>query len=408
MTDTASPSPTRAEQIRVVAAGFISLCITSGIGYYVFPVYMGVFESELGWTLTEMSTALLVWGIVGTLVSPLCGRLIDRLGPRRVMIAGTLIQIVSVMVMWRATHLWQLYAALILTSVANVANTYVPVSAAVSNWFDKDRGKAFAIALFGLGVGGMAMSAIANAFLEYGQWRDAYLFFAALLVIELGVIVWGIRDRARAGAEIGKADVEASEGVESSLSVAAAFGTRTFWTLGFGDGLAGLVFAVFNVHLVYFAVEAGMDQTLAATAFGVFQLLQVLGIIVVGALADRFSLRALMTLSYGMPAIATLALFRVDFAALLFVFAIVAGFFGGGRTALYPLTLTHSFGTAHFGAIYGALNTFFMVGSAVGPLVAGYLHDRQGDYRLTLGLCVGLAGLSGILIATMRNERPGA
>jgi len=394
----------------VVAAGFCCMMVAAGIGWFVFPVYMDAIQRDTGWSLQQMTLAVTAWALVGGAFSPLCGRWIDRYGARTVMTCGTLCQIIATALLAYMTHLWQLYAILILSSIGNVANTHVPISTAISQWFEEKRGTALGIALVGMGVGGFIMPVLADFFLERWGWRTGYLIFTPMLVVLLvPILLWmrplPLTENAREPAT-DAADKVSEEGpFANDLSASTAARTRSFWVVGIGDGLIGLVFAVINVHMVYFTTEAGVSHQAATFAFSTYLLLQSPGILVFGALADRLSVRHLMIFCYGVPTLAMLFLFHLTSPVLLYSFAIICGICGGGRTALYPVALGECFGVLYLGTILGWLNIPFMIGNSVGPALGGILHDWTGNYSLVFKLCVVFALISGVLVSLMRNER---
>jgi MFS family permease len=89
---------------------------------------------------------------------------------------------------------------------------------------------------------------------------------------------------------------------------------------------------------------------------------------------------------------------------LLYVFAILFGTCAGGRAALWPLALGECFGVVRIGSILGWLAIPFMLGSALGPYLAGHIYDTTQEYRLFFLLCIAVSVVSGGLVSTMRNE----
>ncbi|RJP68500.1 MAG: MFS transporter [Candidatus Abyssobacteria bacterium SURF_17] len=403
---------------RVVAAGFLCMTIAAGIGWYVFPVYLTSIETDLGWTRTQMSLAVTVWALVGGAASPLVGMWIDKYGARKVMLLGTLCQIVATVLLARMTALWHLYAIFILAALANTANTSIPVTTVISQWFEDNRGTAMGVALLGMGLGGFLAPVLADAFLARYGWRPAYLIFSLLLVFLLVPIALWIRPKPalpETGADQSmrtetkgsdKTNPAAERFVYRSMSVAESARTRSFWTLGVGDFLISIVFTSVIVHMVAFTTDAGFSQSSAATSYGTFLAVNSLGILVFGAAADKMHIRWIMVFCYGAPALTMLFLFRLDSLWLLYAFALLFGVTGGGRSALWPLALGRCFGVAQLGSILGWLNIPFMIGNAVGPYLAGYIYDKAQSYRALFMLCMVCSVFAAIFISRARNERP--
>ena len=166
----------------------------------------------------------------------------------------------------------------------------------------------------------------------------------------------------------------------------------------------GIVTTSVGVHMVAFTTDAGISQAAASTAYGTYLAVSSVGILLFGIAADRLPLRAMMTVCYGATAIAMLFLFRLPSLGLLYAFAILFGTCAGGRAALWPLALGKCFGVVHLGSLLGWLAIPFMVGSALGPYLAGHVYDTTQEYRLFFLLCIAASVVSGGLVATMRNE----
>jgi MFS family permease len=168
--------------------------------------------------------------------------------------------------------------------------------------------------------------------------------------------------------------------------------------------LTGLVFAVFNVHMVYYLTHDLGDEKIAAQAFAALNIALALGTLLFGLLGDKLPLRGVLVSCYFFPAVAMPLLIAGGPAALAFAFAFAAGMPGGGRNALFPVSLVFCFGETHLGAIYGLSNTLFMIGNAVGPALAALVYDNTGSTRLVYAACMGLLIVSAALVALIRRE----
>jgi MFS family permease len=398
---------------QTLAAGFLCMSVAAGIGWFVFPVYMTTIEEELGTNRALISLAVALWALTGGAFSPLAGAWVDRYGPRRVIMGGTMAQIAVTFLLARVTTLWHLYALFIPAALASTANTTIPVSIMISRRFDQKRGTAMGIAMLGMGIGGLLMPIAANILLERYGWRGGYIMFAFLLIALLPPIYVFTRpapeERLLTDGGEAPAETEAASRAENttyrSLKAGEAARTPTFWFLGSGDLLIGIAFTTVTVHMVAFSTAAGISQAAATAAYGAFLAVNSLGIILFGAAADKIKLRWMMVICYGAAAFACLFLFRLPALMPLYAFAIIFGVTGGGRSALWPLSLGHCFGVAYLGSVLGWLNIPFMIGNAVGPYVAGYIYDVSGSYRLVFLLCIGCSIVAAVFISRMRDER---
>ena len=400
----------------VVFAGFLTLTVGAGIGWYVFPLYIGAIHVETGWSITRLTLAVTVWALAGAAVSPPIGWLIQKYGPKKVMLIGTVCQIVITFLISRMTLQWHMYALFVGAAVANTANTYIPISTAISQWFDEKRGMAMGMALVGMGVGGLVVPPLATYFLENYGWRQGYFFFSFFLVALLIPIALWIQQGPAADSDdkddgSRPEDVPLAESMPETgardvggLMAAESMRTRSFWGLGLGDLLIGVLFTTVIVNMPYFTEQSGVSTWGSTMAYSTFLAVQALGIFIFGAASDKFKIRRLMILCYGVPAIAMLCLFKLPSLIFLYAFAVVFGLTGGGRNALWPLALTESFGVRNIGTIFGWLNIPFMLGNAIGPVLGGYIFDTTGSYDLLFGLSAAASAISIFFVALMRKE----
>lgn len=404
----------------MVFAGFLSLTIAAGIGWYVFPVYLGAIHEDMGWSITELTFAVSVWALAGAVFSPPVGWCIQKYGPKKVMLIGTVCQIVTTFLISRMTVQWHMYALFVGAAFANIANTYIPISTAIAQWFDEKRGTAMGMALLGMGVGGILVPQVATYFLQNYGWRKGYFFFSFFLVALLIPIGLWIKQGPAAGGDgkddenLSKADpsvesvTEAGTGEVAGLMATESIRTRSFWGLGSGDLLIGILFTTVIVNMPFFTELSGVSKWGSTYSYQTFLALQAVGIFVFGAAADKFEIRRLMILCYGVPAIAMLFLFKLPSLTFLYLFAIVFGLTGGGRNALWPLALGKSFGLKDIGTIYGWLNIPFMLGNAIGPVLGGRIYDMTGNYNMLFAISAAASAISIIFISLMRKEYGGA
>ena len=391
----------------VVFGAFTALSMTSGVGLFVLPVLLDSIIADTGWTLTEVSAAVTVWGLAAAAFSPLCGMLIDKFGARSVMLVGIAIGAFTTYLASRVTALWQLYLVMLLMAIGAMSCTYIPVAAVVARWFVRHRGIATGVAMLAIFVGGATFPIVASNLLDNNTWREVYVIFAATLLVAAVPVALLVRNPPREEEAAYLASVRSLDHSAGDLTLRKAVRTRSFWGLSVGDMLTGLVFAVFNVHLIYYLTRDVGDEKLAAHAFAALNIALASGTLLFGLLGDRLPFRRVFVSCYFVPALAMplLMIAGPAAAALAFVFAFAAGTPGGGRNALFPVSLVYCFGETHLGAIYGLSNSLFMIGNAAGPILAALIYDNTGSTRLVYTGCMVLLVVSAALVALIRRER---
>jgi MFS family permease len=151
------------------------------------------------------------------------------------------------------------------------------------------------------------------------------------------------------------------------------------------------------VHIVPYATDRGMSALAAATLLTIIGLVGIVGRTSLGFTGDKFSNKATLAISFMLMAVAFLALAASDAIPMLYVYAVIYGFFSGVGILLASIDAEY-FGLQSLGAITGAILFGNNIGGALGPTLAGYIFDATDTYRLAFILCVVTAVASGILI----------
>lgn len=166
----------------IVMVAFLGNFMATGTGFYVFNAFMGPLCEQRGWTRTAVNVAPVIGSAVGLLATLLYGTLVTRVGPRVLMFAGSLVAgsaFASLGMVTRPAHFYLLFAVL---SLGNGAMSGIVANTAVSNWFEKKRGKAMGLATAGVSLSGAVMPALALTILEYYDLSSAFLGIGAMCV----------------------------------------------------------------------------------------------------------------------------------------------------------------------------------------------------------------------------------
>jgi MFS family permease len=404
---------------RLVGALGIILFFTGGGGLYVFPVFIESFQAEFGWTMTEISAAAAVFAIVMGISTPIVGVLMARIGARPTMLTAASVVALSAVAYASLSSLTMLYVAAIGWGFGVAGTTILPAQTLVTNWFDVYRGRALGVAMLGIGFGGFLLPPFTEFLIRLVGWRLAWIV-ACLIVIGVVMPMIAIFVRTRPadlgllpdGARSGPSTTAVSVSPAVGLPVNRAVRTGTFWLLVgvFLSQLIGL--SALNFHFVPFAIkQGGFAPQEAAFYFGLTVGFSIVGRLLFGWLADRWSPKWLMTvtgvsLAFG-PAAAELLIVRVGVreAWWLVLYAIPFGIGIGGNAITMPILVGRCFGELHFSKIMGLVMSGFALGIIIGIPMAGRIFDRTGSYELVLLLCIATLLLSALLASLTQPDR---
>jgi len=401
----------------IVALMFFTLFFTAGNGFYLFSVFVPRIIEELECDVFSVSIAAALWAVVFGFSSPLVGVAMQRFGPRKVLITATAVSGVVYVLMSMLTKLWHLYAINVLAGAAVAASTLVPAQTIVTLWFTKYRGRAMALTMMGIGLGGLLLPPFTAYLIGALGWRGTYRVIAVLTyVMVLPPLIFFLRN---SPADVGQApdgidaDGPGPAGAEKPAGVTVKRATRsaTFWLL-FGIYVLQLyTISAINLNTQVFAEHRGFTQMIAplfmAFALGV----TLPGRLITGLLCDRINLKYVVVLAAAFVAVSPLTLELcvvklgwTDFRAI----AIFSVFHGGAiamNAIVLPVLVGHCFGGRNFSKIMGLVMGGFAIGVILGPTSAGKIFDKTGSYELAFVICT-IAGVLSLILALLL--RPGA
>lgn len=391
MSDTvaASDRPTAAQEWR----RYWALPIVAMIGYstiglqsYGLGPFVTSLEREFNWTRAEVMIGLSVSNGVGVLLNIAIGLIIDRFGPRRVGITGLLVKTGAFALLATATGSllnWSLLWALVAFGVVLVQSTVW--TSAVATRFDRSRGMAMAVALSGSTITATLAPLLATWLIGAYGWRAGFVGVAAAwLAASLPVVLLffrGARDTRRGEAVAEQAASDAAVG----LTLREGIRTRAFLCLLLSFGAFSFYNMAMASNLVPLLRETGLPAMRAAAVASIMGIMGFISRIVVGFLLDRMPGNRVGFVTQLLPVIGC-ALFLLEDPGVLSL-SLAAASFGIATGAEMDVALylaTRHFGLKSFAALIGAVITFGAVLAAIGPYVAGSLHDITGNYDLLL------------------------
>jgi MFS family permease len=374
------------------------MTISSGV-WYTASVFFVALIKEFGWgyasTAGIFSLFTVLYGAWGILV----GHLVDRFGPRRVVIAGGILLPIAMAANGAAYSIWHLCISHgILAALGLSATGYVPVSLVLTRRFREHRGLALGTASAGVGIGILVLVPLTQVFIDQWGWRVAYVALAVIgASTALPVGIFALQERRIALPK----ERTAAPGVQESRAapdwtLVSALRSREFWMVTATFALLNAPTQLVLTHQVAYLVEVGHPKMLVAGIVGLVGLFSIPGKIGWGFLSDRWWPEWIYVGGAGCIVAAILALLAIDPTTShwgLYGYAILMGFGYSVSPAMTPILSGLFFGGRHFGIILGALNTFYQLAGASGMWLAGYAHDVTGHYRTPF--------LGSILSATM-------
>jgi len=397
MTETAG-GDVRRDQLLAVTTAFLALFAVVGFAVYGLPFFYDHFVQDLGWTRQQVTSGnALSKLVIGPLFGFLAGLLIDRWGPRRVMIVGILIAGGALVGLGGVTTLAAFYTFYLLNALGYMCGGPLPNQVLLSRWFDAGRGKAMGIAYIGIGAGGALVPLIAHALIQALGWRDALRTLGALMVLSALPAALLVREPRAA----------ARGASEPPVAMGSVLRRPAFYLLALGSLCSiGAVGGTMQNLKLYLTLDRGLVESRAAALLSVILFSSIAGRLLMGWLADRWAKKHVMLLIYSIVATTIPLLAFAPSEPLRFLGAALFGIGLGGDYMIIPLMAAELFGVRILGRLMGVVITADGVGEAVVPMLVATVRDRTGSYADGFGLLVGLAGLGALAIALLPRRAP--
>ncbi|HWP44745.1 MAG TPA: MFS transporter [Blastocatellia bacterium] len=391
----------RASQVQVAATSFLALFSIVGIALYGLPLYYDFWEKDFGWSRALITSGNALSKIaVAVCFGFIAGWVIDRFGPRRLMMAGILIAGGALIVLSTVSvaSLWIFYLAYMLNALGYVTAGPPPNQVLLSRWFDKSRGKAMGSAYLGIGVGGAIVPQLSRWLTENYGWRVSLRMLGLLMILLTLPMAYMVKDSPGTRAEAKQA--------EPLAPIAEIFRRPAFYLLAFGSMCSIGAVGAANQHLkLYLTRDLGYGQGDAATFISLVLTFSIVGRLSMGWLADHLPKKYVMLLIYFLVASAIPLLFFASSPGVMYLFAAVFGLGLGGEYLIIPLIAAELFSVKVLGRLMGVIVTADGVAEALLPFLIGRLHDQNGNYHTGFIILIGLALLGAMAVALLPQKR---
>ena len=384
----------------MLGGAFAAFTISAAL-MHAYPVYLVAFIEDFGWSRAETSIAYSVSQLVGGVSAPLVGMLVDRLGPRRLLLVGSILLGIGLCASAFVTALWQivLLYGIVMTFGANCLGlvAFVPL---LSRHFVRRRGMAISIVQSANGIArGVSAPAVQWSISLIG-WRPTYLVQAAVMaavVLPLAALFRRTEPGRRTESPLpAETPVAASPPVSvlparAGWSLGEAIRTPHFWLLFSVYMFTGLGSFFVSLHQLAFAVDIGFDKLYAAQVLGMGAFLAVPGIVVTGTLSDYFGREISAILAYAISILGVFCALLItspDQHLLLWLHACFFGLTWGARGPAITAKTADLFPGPRLGTILGVITIGSGLGAAIGSWGAGWVHDVTGSYRVAFMMSI--------------------
>jgi MFS family permease len=379
----------------IVATGGLLGCMAVG-AMFSLPVLLLPIARDTGWSISGVSTAMTIGFVSLAAASMGWGVLSDHVGPRPVVLTGSILLAASLMLASRATSIIQFQLVFGLMVGGATAAIFAPMMACVTGWFDTHRSLAVSLVSAGMGIAPMTVSPLAAWLVSTYDWRMSLQIIAVLAAAVMIPAALLVR-RAPVLNRENSVTVQVEE-LQSAMSVGQAVRSPQFFILLLTNFFCCATHSGPIFHTVGYAVSCGIPLIAAVSIYSLEGFAGLGGRVAFGFLGDRFGAKRLLVLGLLVQAFAALAYFFVRELGAFYAVAALFGFIYAGVMPLYAVLVRENFPLPMMGTIIGAMTMAGSLGMATGPLTGGLIFDKFASYGwLYIGSCV--LGIGAFLIA---------
>ena len=385
----------------------ITLALAYGV-YYAYSVFLVALLREFGWSRSVLAGAFSIFSLVHGAANPVLGWIGDRIGPRRLIMAGGLLLSAALWIDSLIASRWQLYLAFGVLTAAGVSTAgWTPAVMLVQRQFSQRLGLALGITGSGIGLGIFLVVPICQAMIDAFGWRWAFRVLAVVTAVWIIPATWlalpataAPRPRPAVARERGPGATGAD------LTLLAAVATVPFWLISGAKFLGNISSQTLHVHQAAFLVDHGVTAMIAASVISVVGAASIVGKTGGGWLSDHLARETVYVLGM-VSMIASLGLLWLVAVSpqpwLTYAYAALFGLGYAVTASLVPAMVSDRFRGPHFGAIFGVSQIGSALGTALGPWLAGAVFDATGSYAMPFTLAAVTAGGAAVAVTLSRR-----
>ena len=381
----------------ILVAGSIILTLAMGVRH-TGGLFLQPMTADHGWSRETFSFAIALQNLIWGLGSPFAGALADRHGAGRTILGAAVLYVAGLVLMSQAASplAFDLSAG-VLIGLGLSGTTFAVIMGVIGrHTTPAKRSLALGIASAGGSFGQFAVLPVGQMLISAYGWQSA--------LILLGCGVGLIAPLAYAMADGHQPAGGAGQSVRQALHEAGS--ERSFHYLFWGYFVCGFQTAFIMLHLPSFLVDAGFTANAGMTAVALIGLFNIFGSFFFGWGGGRYSKKNLLSLIYGLRAIAIAIFLIVPLStAVVWVFAAVMGLLWLGTVPLTNGLIAQIFGLRYMSMLTGVVFLGHQLGAFLGAWLGGRIFDETGSYLVAWLIAIGLSVVAA-LCSWPINEKP--
>lgn len=352
----------------VLVASFVIMAVSFSIVNNITSLFLDPVTKRLGISISSFSFVFTIGAITTALMSPIIGQLMAKVPLSTIMSLGAVLAGGGFFCYALATKIWMFYIIAIVVGIGTTCLTTIPISTALTHWFEDKKGTALGIAMAGAGTGSFIWMQIVSRMLLKLSYQATYAILGLIiLVVCLPLTIFIMRMPPDTMIEAKKKEKISYKDIHWSLQLI---------LFAIGLFLLGMSISGTKMHIQPYLTNLGHPLTFNANVGSTQAVFALLGSLIGGYVFDKLSLRTSITIFVSMALISYICLIYGAYSTLLFIFAALFGLCLCLPSLLPSYGTSALFGKEHYAMHLGFINMIFTFGGALGPVISGFIADH--------------------------------
>ena len=401
---------------RMVFTGLAVEFTVIGFLFYSFPIFWPYLISELGMTESQLGMVTAFYFIPVAILAIFIGRALDKYSVKNFMMIGSIIYAFGLFSLSFINSFWSLVMIyLTILALGSIMMGNLAVAKLISNWFDKNAGRALGIAAVGISFSGVVLPLIVDPLLDLVGWRNVYVIFASVvLFIILPLIFFVVIDDPNTVNQVKdgiKRDIE-DEFLPQEMTSKDLLSKKVFWIISLAFAFQFLSMMGVIAFLPIHASKMGLDEIWNILGFPVKQYVfayalaafgGVLGKLIFGYLMDIMKAAYPSMIAMSLQATGIFGFTYFSEPSIFFLSAFIFGIGYGAATPLMTACYLRTFGSHNLGKARGISSPIVAPLQPIGILITSILIGFQDTYFVAFNI-MGCFALVAVVLASQIQE----
>ena len=403
----------------VLFAGTMVMMLLGIAGLHGLGVFFSALQRDYNWSSGLLSGAFALSRAESSFLGPIEGFLVDKFGTRKMVILGMSIMVFGFLLLSTVDGITDFYIALVVIALGTGLGGFLPIMAALTNWFNRFRARAMALATLGVNVGGLLVVVLTWSVDNYG-WRTSAIgfgVFVLVLILPIGKILRNqpedmglkpdgdIENGVSSGDDINSSVQNVPDTQPGDMTVNEALRSQAFWLLSLVHGIAVMGLSALAVHQIERMVVAGVSLQMAGLVVSIYTGLGIFFRLLSGYVADKFDKRYVIAIFLLFQTVALFVFAQGETITMFVVFGLLFAPGWSGRGAALTALRGELFGRKRFASITGMSMVITNSLALIGPIFTGVMYDATDSYGPPFLVLSGLSLVAAVLVLFVRNAR---